>query len=84
MASAEVALRFKVLPFNETKNFCLNDIFVGLHLLAGHRFEVRRFVKECVRAKYLPQPNLFPREAYYSHPFSITAKSGFFVLAPFY
>ena len=64
VASAEVALRFKVLPFNETKNFCLNDIFVGLHLLAGHRSEVRRFAKECVRASILPQPNLFTREAY--------------------
>ena len=59
MASAEVALRFKVGPLNETKNFCLNDIFVGLHLLAGHRFEVRRFVKECVRANLGPPPNLF-------------------------
>ena len=51
MASAEVALRFKVLPFNETKKFCLNDIFVGLHLLAGHRSEVRRFVREWVVRK---------------------------------
>ena len=51
MASAEVALRFKVGPLNETKNFCLNDIFVGLHLLAGHRSEVRRFVRECVVLK---------------------------------
>ena len=59
MASAEVALRFKVGPLNETKNFCLNDIFVGLHLLAGHRFEVRRFVKECVRANLCAPPNLF-------------------------
>ena len=59
MASAEVALRFKVGPLNETKNFCLNDIFVGLHLLAGHRFEVRRFVKECVRANLSAPPNLF-------------------------
>ena len=64
MASAEVALRFKVGPLNETKNFCLNDIFVGLHLLAGHRFEVRRFAKECVRANLCAPPNLFPREAY--------------------
>ena len=64
MASAEVALRFKVGPLNETKNFCLNEIFVGLHLLAGHRFEVRRFVKECVRANLCAPPNLFPREAY--------------------
>ena len=64
MASAEVALRFKVGPLNETKNFCLNNIFVGLHLLAGHRFEVRRFAKECVRANLCAPPNLFPREAY--------------------
>ena len=68
MASAEVALRFKVLPFNETKNFCLNDIFVGLRLLAGHRFEVRRFVKECVRANLSAPPNLFTREAYREWP----------------
>ena len=43
MASAEVAPRFKVIPLNETNNFCLNDIFVGLYLLARHRSEVRRF-----------------------------------------
>ena len=64
MASAEVALRFKVGPLNETKNFCLNDIFVGLHLLAGHRFEVRRFVKECVRANICRNQICFAREAY--------------------
>ena len=64
VASAEVALRFKVGPLNETKKFCLNDVFVGLHLLAEHRFEVRRFVKECVRANLSAPPNLFPTEAY--------------------
>ena len=64
MASAEVALRFKVGPLNETKNFCLNDIFVGLHLLAGHRFEVRRFVKECVRANISRPQLFFVKEAY--------------------
>ena len=56
VASAEVALRFKVGPLNETKNFGLNDLFVGLYHLAGHRFEVRRFAKECVRANNLPPP----------------------------
>ena len=59
VASGEVRPRYKVVPLNETKNFCLNDIFVGLHLLAGHRFEVRRFVKECVRANLCAPPNLF-------------------------
>ena len=77
MASAEVALRFKVGPLNETKNFCLNDIFVGLHLLARHRFEVRRFVKECVRANLSAPPNLFPREAYW--PTSPRTRSVFLV-----
>ena len=49
VASGEVRPRYKVVPLNETKNFCLKDISVGLHLLAGHRSEVRRFAKECVR-----------------------------------
>ena len=55
----EFALIFKVIPVNETKNFVRGSFFVGLHLLAGHRFEVRRFVKECVRANLCAPPNLF-------------------------
>ena len=47
VAFPEVALIFKVIPLNETKNFVRGSFLVGLHLLAGHRFEVRRFVKEC-------------------------------------
>ena len=58
VAFPEVALIFKVIPLNETNNFCLNHIFVGLHLLAGHCFEVRRFVKECVRAN-ISRPQFF-------------------------
>ena len=64
VAFPEVALIFKVIPLNETKNFVRGSFFVDLHLLAGHRFEVRRFVKECVRANLCAPPNLFPREAY--------------------
>ena len=64
VASGEVRPRYKVVPLNETKNFCLNNILVGLHLLAGHRFEDRRFVKECVRANICRNQICFAREAY--------------------
>ena len=72
VAFPEVALIFKVIPLNETKNFVRGSFFVGLHLLAGHRFEVRRFVKECVRANLCGAPkSVFERglHVFFHHRF---------------
>ena len=67
VASAEVALRFKVLPLNEMKNLSIK-IFVGLQLKSVHRFEVRRFVKEFVEANLGAPPNPISERGLWSRP----------------
>ena len=59
MASAEVALRFKVLPLKETRNFCLSEFLWVFTLLRGIALKFEILKGNVLGYVPIPRPQLF-------------------------